>query len=262
MAAGQRKDSSERRVAFLGGGRMGEALASGLVRSKARAKSELIVTCRREERAAELAKRLGVQTSLSNPDAVAWAHTVVLTVKPQDMEGLLAQVAGAITPEHLVVSFAAGIRTSYIEKYLVPGVPVVRAMSNVPVLVDEAMSVVSAGLGRGRQAPRRRRGAALGGREGDPPAREAPGRHHGDQRIRARLLLPAGRGDDRGLHPARPGARRGHRADHPDDARVCQDAAGHRQASRRASRDGDLARAGPRSRRFVSWKRPACGRRS
>src|SRR5207247_2173802 len=93
MAARQRKDSSERRVAFLGGGRMGEALASGLVRSKARSKGELIVTCRREERAAELAKRLGVQTSLSNPHAVAWAHTVVLTVKPQDMEALLRQLA-------------------------------------------------------------------------------------------------------------------------------------------------------------------------
>jgi pyrroline-5-carboxylate reductase len=145
VTTGQRKHSEERRVAFLGGGRMGEALASGLVRSKARAKSELIITCRREERAAELAKRLGVQTSLSNPEAVAWAHTVVLTVKPQDMEALLAQIAGPLTPDHLVVSFAAGIRTSYIEKYLVPGVPVVRTMSNVPVLVDEAMSVVSAG---------------------------------------------------------------------------------------------------------------------
>jgi pyrroline-5-carboxylate reductase len=139
----------ERRVAFLGGGRMGEALASGLVRSKARSKSELIVTCRREVRAAEIAKRLGVQTTLSNKDAVAWAHTVVLTVKPQDMEALLGQIAGSITPEHLVVSFAAGIRTSYIERYLVPGVPVVRTMSNVPVLVDEAMSVVSAGSAAG-----------------------------------------------------------------------------------------------------------------
>jgi pyrroline-5-carboxylate reductase len=139
----------ERRVAFLGGGRMGEALASGLVRSKARSKSELIVTCRREVRAAEIAKRLGVQTTLSNKDAVAWAHTVVLTVKPQDMEALLGQIAGSVTPEHLVVSFAAGIRTSYIERYLVPGVPVVRTMSNVPVLVDEAMSVVSAGSAAG-----------------------------------------------------------------------------------------------------------------
>jgi len=53
--------AGDRRVAFLGGGRMGEALASGIVRSGARAKDELIVTCRREERAAELEERLPEQ---------------------------------------------------------------------------------------------------------------------------------------------------------------------------------------------------------
>ena len=81
-------------------------------------------------------------TTLSNQEAVDWSRTVVLTVKPQDMEALLEQVT--ITPEHLVISFAAGIRTSFIERTLPEGTPVVRVMSNVPVLVDEAMSVVSA----------------------------------------------------------------------------------------------------------------------
>ena len=137
--------AGDRRVAFLGGGRMGEALASGIVRSGARAKDELIVTCRREERAAELEERLGVQATLHNPEAVAWADTVVLTVKPQDMEALLEQITGSVKPRHLVISFAAGIRTSFIEGLLPPGVPVVRTMSNVPVLVDEAMTVVSPG---------------------------------------------------------------------------------------------------------------------
>jgi len=135
----------DRRVAFLGGGRMGEALASGIVRAGGRSKDELIVTCRREERAAELEERLGVQTTLHNPEAVAWADTIVLTVKPQDMEALLGQIAGSVKPRHLVISFAAGIRTSFIEGLLPPGIPVVRTMSNVPVLVDEAMSVVSPG---------------------------------------------------------------------------------------------------------------------
>jgi pyrroline-5-carboxylate reductase len=104
-----------------------------------------MVTCRRDERAAELAERLGVATTLSNPDAVAWASTLVLTVKPQDMEALLKQIADAVTPGQLVISFAAGIRTSFIERYCPPEAPVVRVMSNVPVLVDEAMSVVSPG---------------------------------------------------------------------------------------------------------------------
>jgi pyrroline-5-carboxylate reductase len=136
---------SDRRVAFLGGGRMGEALVSGLIRSGGRAADEVMITCRREERARDLADRLGVATTLSNAEAADWASTLVLTVKPQDMEALLQQVGDAVTPEHLVITFAAGIRTSFVERFVSEGTPVVRVMSNVAVMVDEAMSVISAG---------------------------------------------------------------------------------------------------------------------
>jgi len=134
-----------RRVAFLGGGNMGEALVSGLIRSGGRSVDEITVTCRREERARELAERHGVTTTLSNPEAAEWAETLVLMVKPQDMEVLLGQIAGSVRPEQTVISFAAGIRTSFVEKHLPDRIPVVRVMSNVAVLVDEAMSVVSPG---------------------------------------------------------------------------------------------------------------------
>jgi pyrroline-5-carboxylate reductase len=137
--------TQEQRVAFLGAGKMGEALVSGLIRSGGRSKDEIIVTARREERARELADRYGVEATLSNPEAAAWAGTLVLTVKPQDMEDLLEQVGPAITGDHLVITFAAGIRCSFIESRVAAGVAVVRVMSNVPVLVDEAMSVISPG---------------------------------------------------------------------------------------------------------------------
>jgi pyrroline-5-carboxylate reductase len=137
------------RVAFLGGGRMGEALASGLIRSGARATGDLMITARRAERAHELSERLGVVTTLSNTDAAAWARTLVLTVKPQDMQALLEQLGAAVTPSHLVISFAAGIRTSFIERFVPDDTAVVRVMSNVAVLVDEAMSVVSPGRAAG-----------------------------------------------------------------------------------------------------------------
>jgi pyrroline-5-carboxylate reductase len=137
--------ASERRVAFLGGGRMGEALVSGLIRSGGRSQDEVMLTCRREERARQLADVLGVATTLSNPEAVRWARTLVLTVKPQDMEALLGQIGDTVTPEHLVITFAAGIRTSFVERFVPRETPVVRVMSNVAVLVDEAMSVISPG---------------------------------------------------------------------------------------------------------------------
>jgi pyrroline-5-carboxylate reductase len=147
MSAERAKSANrERNVAFLGGGRMGEALVSGLIRSGGRTKDEIMVTARREERARELAERLDVSTTLSNVEAVRWASTLVLMVKPQDMEALHEQIAGAVSPDQLVITFAAGIRTSFIERYAPKGTPVVRVMSNVPVLVDEAMSVISPGM--------------------------------------------------------------------------------------------------------------------
>jgi pyrroline-5-carboxylate reductase len=137
--------TTDRKVAILGGGKMGEALMSGLIRSGGRSVDEIMVTCRREERARELAGKYGVTVGLDNAEAARWANVLILMAKPQDMEVLLEQIRGDVTADDLVISFAAGVRTSFAEKHLPADVPVVRVMSNVPVMVDEAMSVVSPG---------------------------------------------------------------------------------------------------------------------
>ncbi|MCD6021487.1 MAG: pyrroline-5-carboxylate reductase [Actinomycetia bacterium] len=136
---------TERSIAFLGGGRMGEALVAGLLRSGGRTTDEILVTCRREERARELTERHGVAATLDNVEACRSSRVLVLMAKPQDFEVLLRQIAEHVTTEHLVVTFAAGIRTSFVEQHLASDVPVVRVMSNVPVMVDEAMSVIAPG---------------------------------------------------------------------------------------------------------------------
>jgi pyrroline-5-carboxylate reductase len=130
-------------IAILGAGKMGEALLSGLLRAGV-APSDLLVTARRAERATTLVERYDVR-AVDNREAVREAETLVVAVKPQDMAALLDEVAEDLAADRLVVSMAAGIPTSFIEKRLKPGTPVVRVMSNTPVLVDEAMSVVSAG---------------------------------------------------------------------------------------------------------------------
>jgi pyrroline-5-carboxylate reductase len=131
------------RIAILGAGKMGEALLSGLIRA-GRSPDDLLVTSRRPDRAARLVDRFGVDV-VGNVAAVEAARTVLVAVKPQDMGALLAEIEPSVGTDHLVVSVAAGITTEFIERRLAPGVPVVRVMSNTPVLVDEAMSAVSAG---------------------------------------------------------------------------------------------------------------------
>jgi pyrroline-5-carboxylate reductase len=135
--------AEQQRVAVLGAGKMGEALLSGMLRA-GRAPGELIATERHPERAAMLRERYGVEV-VPNIDAVKAADTLILTVKPQDMGVLLDEIGPHVTTDHLVISVAAGIPTTFIEKRLPDGVPVIRVMSNTAVFVDQAMSAVSAG---------------------------------------------------------------------------------------------------------------------
>src|SRR5664280_1542578 len=130
-------------VAILGTGVMGSTLLSGLIRS-GRDASELIITGRNAERTGELARLYGVR-QMTNVDAAHGGDTLVLVVKPQDMEGLLAEICGHVAQGTLVVSLAAGITTAFLEERLPAGTAVVRVMPNTPALVDEGMAAVSAG---------------------------------------------------------------------------------------------------------------------
>jgi pyrroline-5-carboxylate reductase len=130
-------------IAILGAGKMGEALLSGLLRA-GRPASDIVAVVRRPSRGAELTQRYGIAV-VDAAEAVKNSDTLLLGVKPQDMDRLLSEIAGLVTADQLVISVAAGITTAFIERRLAGDVPVVRVMSNTPVLVDEAMSVISAG---------------------------------------------------------------------------------------------------------------------
>jgi pyrroline-5-carboxylate reductase len=130
------------RIAIIGGGRIGEALLSGLLSSGL---SDIVVTSRREERVAELHELHDVEATTSNPDAVRGAAIVVVAVKPQDMDALLDEIGPLLTVEQTLLSVAAAIPTKRIERRIADGVPVVRAMPNAPSTVHEGMAGISAG---------------------------------------------------------------------------------------------------------------------
>jgi pyrroline-5-carboxylate reductase len=131
-------------IAILGAGQMGEALASGLLRAGVVAPAGIVAAVRRLERADQLRAAYGIET-MSAAEAADLAQTLIIAVKPQDMGALLDEIKSVVSPDKLVISVAAGITTAFIETRLAADVPVVRVMSNTPVLVDEAMSVISAG---------------------------------------------------------------------------------------------------------------------
>ena len=134
-----------RTLAVLGAGKAGEALIAGVLSSGWREAGEIVATARHQDHLQELAERYGIRTTLDNAEAVAGAGIVVIGVKPQDIEGLLGEIAGAIGPEQTVLSIAAAIPTALIEEHLSDGIPVVRAMPNTPMTVHEGMAGIAAG---------------------------------------------------------------------------------------------------------------------
>jgi len=133
---------AERRLAIIGGGRIGEALLAGLLSSGWR---DIVVTSRRDSRVAELHERHGVEATTSNPNAVSDAAIVVIAVKPQDIDGLLDEIGALLSPDQTVLTVAAAIPTAHIESRIAEGVPVVRAMPNAPSTVHEGMAGIAAG---------------------------------------------------------------------------------------------------------------------
>ncbi|MEO7447759.1 MAG: pyrroline-5-carboxylate reductase [Humibacillus sp.] len=130
-------------TAIFGAGVMGRTLLSGLLRS-GRSAADLVITGRTPDRVAALGEEFGVRV-LTNAEAADLADTLVLCVKPQDMDALVAELRDHVVAGNTVVSLAAGITTAHLEALLPEGTSVVRVMPNTPALVDQGMAGISPG---------------------------------------------------------------------------------------------------------------------
>ncbi len=137
------------RIAIIGGGNMGEALLSGLLKA-GRPTRELVVAEKSSARAGHLSQTYSVRvTDLA--DAVEDAAFVILAVKPGDVEAVVAEIAAAATTaegntvEQVLISVIAGMTTGFYESRLPAGFPVIRVMPNAPALVGAGVSALAAG---------------------------------------------------------------------------------------------------------------------
>lgn len=130
-------------VAVFGAGKIGQTVLSGLCRA-GRSPGALIATVRRPEHGEALRAELRIRV-LDTAEAARAADILVVAVKPQDAATLVDALAAHLRPGQLVVSLCAGLPTAFFEKRLPDDTPVVRAMTNTPALVAEAITVLSAG---------------------------------------------------------------------------------------------------------------------
>lgn len=134
-----------RRVAVIGAGKIGSILLQGFFRRGLLAREQICATVAHPERARLLAEQLGIRVSTDNRAAAGEADILLVCVKPQTVGEVLEQIRAALRPATLVISVAASVPTSYIEKILEVKIPVVRAMPNTPCLVGEGMTGICPG---------------------------------------------------------------------------------------------------------------------
>ncbi len=139
------KSLNDKKIVFIGAGNMAEAMIKGIIKAGLINKGNIVATDIKKERLKYIRKTTGVVTFLNNQKVVKLADIVFLSVKPRAIEQVLNEIGGRLLPDQLIISIAAGVTTSYIEKRVNKNVPLIRAMPNIPVLIGQGMSAICRG---------------------------------------------------------------------------------------------------------------------
>jgi len=132
-------------IGFLGAGNMAEALIKGILASKLVEPTRVWGSDPRQTRCNELASTYGIHATVDNLELVRQCDLLVLSVKPQILPAVLAEVAPALKPGALLISVAAGVPVAAIERLVPAGTRVVRTMPNTPALVGAGATAIAAG---------------------------------------------------------------------------------------------------------------------
>ncbi len=142
---------ADKKLAVLGTGKLGGILLRAYLRQGLFSAAGVTATVKHSEKAAALAKELGVAVTTDNRKAARGADIVLLGVKPQVVGEVLKEIAPELHEKTLVISVAASVPTSYIEKHLGEKVPVVRVMPNTPATVNCGMTGICRGARAGAE---------------------------------------------------------------------------------------------------------------
>jgi pyrroline-5-carboxylate reductase len=134
-----------KKIAVIGAGNMGSALLRGILASAWGDRKRVVASHPNKRKASSLARELGIRVTASNRDAAREADVIILAVKPQILESVLAEIRDIALESRLLISIAAGFPTHRIESALEGDVPVVRVMPNVAAVVRLSATVLCSG---------------------------------------------------------------------------------------------------------------------
>ncbi len=130
-------------LGFVGCGVMAEVMIAGILDEGLLSPDRIIASNRRESRGAELRERYGIRTTTSNVDVLNASNVAVLSVKPQTLARVMAELKGQVSPDATVLSIIAGASMQAIRSGLDHD-RVARCMPNLPCRIREGMTVWTA----------------------------------------------------------------------------------------------------------------------
>ncbi len=143
-----KRGTAPRAIGFVGGGNMATALIHGLIDAGLYRPDQLWASDVDAQKRAVLHRRFGIAVTADNAEIACGSRLVVLAVKPQIIDQVLAELGTVTPPGRVFLSIAAGVTTARLEGGLGGGQRVLRVMPNTPALVGKGISV----LVRGRHA--------------------------------------------------------------------------------------------------------------
>jgi pyrroline-5-carboxylate reductase len=134
-----------KKLGFIGGGNMAEALAHGLIQHKLFKPADIIVSDVAPDRRRKLARTLKVATTADNLEVLRESPAVLLAVKPQTIDDVMSELAAVLskgTKGKLFISIAAGITIDRLTRGLGKRARVIRVMPNAPAMVGHGMAAM------------------------------------------------------------------------------------------------------------------------
>jgi pyrroline-5-carboxylate reductase len=131
-----------KKIAIIGGGNLGSAIAEGLLKSKFCKPSDIIITKRRVETLQKLQER-GVKVTSDNSEAVRNSDLVILAIKPYQVSEVLNSFKKDLSAKHVLGSVVTGILIKDIEEIIQKKIPVFRAMPNTAIAIQESITCLS-----------------------------------------------------------------------------------------------------------------------
>ncbi len=140
--------ATQLKIGFLGAGKMATALAKGLLHARIITAKQLHAADPYAAAQKQFAAETGAKTVAANLAVAKAANVLILATKPDQVAAALAEISGAFTKNHLLISIAAGVTIAKLESSLPAGARVIRVMPNTPALVGAG----AAGFALGKSA--------------------------------------------------------------------------------------------------------------